>query len=115
MKRRDTAETKRSKKEERQRRKSEAYDEKSRLSVEEKVRRHKSTSKVTQNAELSEKMAGTEYSRHTPVPDLSLPILGGQGGSAEFKVKTDVSKTKVAKGHWVRFRAWSKTRMLSCY
>lgn len=65
----------------------------------------------------SEKMAGTEYSRHNSTPDISLPIQGRQSGGAgeEYRVKTEVSKTKQAKGFWVRFQAWTKTRLLSCY
>ena len=112
MKRRDTAEMKRMKKEDERRRKSEASEEKSRL--------RKSTStnmtKQTQTPMFDEKVAGKEYSRQSPVHRLSLPILGGESGAAaESRTKTDVSKTKAARGVWVRFRAWSKTRMLSCY
>lgn len=108
MKRRDTVELKRQKKEEKQRRKS---------SVSDKSRGRRSTNTLPDGSPLSEKaVAGTEYSRYKPVHQLSLPIQGGQGGeSTETRVKTDVSKTKAAKGVWMRFRAWSKTRMLSCY
>ncbi|KAL1304550.1 hypothetical protein AAFC00_003528 [Neodothiora populina] len=117
MKRRDTAEMKRSRKEDRDRRRSEADDRTHhQSSFEDKVNRRRSTNAVAEASPLDEKMAGTEYSRHSPVPTLSLPIQGGQGGAAsETRVHTEVSKTKAAKSHWVRFRAWSKTRMLSCY
>lgn len=108
MKRRDTFETKRQKQEEQQRRKSEVSD---------RLRNRRSANSTPDDNDMNEKVIGTEYSRHAPKHDLGLPITGGENGveDSETRVKTEVSKTKAAKGVVVRFRAWVRTRLLNCY
>ena len=118
MKRRDTADMKQARKDEFQRRRSEASDD--RVHRRRSTNTHSTTTTTTPPREITEPsekaVAGTEYSRHSPVNRLSLPVQGLESGaSTETRVKTEVSKTKAAKGVWVRFCAWSKTRMLSCY
>lgn len=106
-KRRDTLEMRRAKRDEKHRWRSDA-----------EPRRRKSTRSMNtpdDTPDMDEKVAGPEYSRHSPVHRLSLPVQGSESGEADIKIHKEVSKTKAAKGVWVRFNAWRKTRMLSCY
>lgn len=61
-------------------------------------------------------VAGAEYESYAPAHEFSMPIQGRKaGGSEEGKVgRMDVTKTKKAKGRWVRFLAWLRTRFLRC-
>lgn len=105
-KRRDTEEKQRAKKEDKQRRKSEASD---------RTRHRRSRSDSGNAAVINEKMPGKEYSDFAPVHNRSLPVQGDfTAPPAPTRANTDLSKTKVAKGGWMRFMAWTRTRLLSC-
>ncbi|GAB7353933.1 hypothetical protein MBLNU459_g4540t1 [Dothideomycetes sp. NU459] len=98
---------KRAKREEKQRRKSEAYE----------GARHCRSRSDSGNATLIiDEMSSKEYSNFAPVHTSSLPVQGEHGGIAAppARANTDLSKTKVAKGGWMRFMAWTRTRLLSC-
>lgn len=107
LKRRDTEETKRAKKEDWQRRKSETI---------ERIRHRRSTSGSLSLGGFNEKAASDQARpNHRQTLSLSLPIQGVLDEESELRAKTEMSKTKAAKSVWVRFRAWSRTRMLNCY
>lgn len=103
IKRRDTEEKQRAKKEDKQRRKSETSD-----------RHRRSRSDSGNTAIINEKVPGKEYSNFAPVHNLSLPVHGQHVPAAPTRANADLSKTKVAKGGWMRFMAWTRTRLLSC-
>lgn len=112
IKRRETDGPNVGKKQEWQRRKSEA-DDRSRV-----AKPRPSASPGKRGRRDDEKGDGMftsrSYDEYRPSDEASLPRLGVQAGASEKTSRPQPNKGSSTQGGWVKFSAWFQTRMLSC-
>lgn len=115
-KRQESDRSKSIRKEERQARKSEASDRNGsrRPSVVSTTLQRK-TRKDSKRDSMNEKLDARPYEAYAEPEESSLPIRGVMAGASEKTPSTiQQYRAKPAKGTWVKFETWVRTRVSSC-